>query len=79
MAIYDFVNDDTGEQVQVTCSMSEYDKTAEELKGRGFRRDYAPLNMLGERRDIYATSDDGWKSTLKRVKNASGRGNTIPV
>ena len=78
MPLYTFVKDDE-DPIEISCSMKEYDQVKKDMEEQGYRRSLQPITVVDGVRDIYATSDGGWKDTLHRIKSGSGRGNTIYI
>jgi len=79
MAIYTFEHKDTQEQLTINCKIAEYDEVKKDMAEEGYYRVFVPLMLVdGAGGDIYAKSDNGWKQVLKRIRDGSGRGNTIP-
>jgi hypothetical protein len=74
MPEYSFKHKETGEVVTLVLSLAERE---EFLKDENWKQVLSTPNIVGQVGSLYAKTDDGWKDTLKSIKKASGRGNTI--
>ncbi len=61
---------------EVTCSYVELQALLEEYK---LEHVLQPLKIVSGRGSLLSKTDDGWKENLKRIKDNSGKGNTIKV
>jgi len=79
MALYTFEHNDTEEQITLECKIDDYDNLKQEMIEQGYSRVFVPLRLVdGATGDMYSSSDNGWKQVLNRIKNGSGKRNTIP-
>ena len=76
MPLYDIQNKKTGEIKEVFC---RYEEKEETLKKEGKDWEYIVhgINLAYQSSSVIKKTDSGWKDTLTRIKNASGKNNTI--
>jgi len=77
MPTYTFFDEQSGVEFDVEMKISELD----DYKAKHphyIQRPAAPA-IVGGVGGIGRNTDDGWKDTLKSIKKASGKGNTINV
>lgn len=68
-----------GDEITVTCSMTELDKLTEEMKKDGYERILVAPALVSQAGSTLSKTDNGWKDVLRRAKSNSGRRNTINV
>ena len=78
MPQYDFKNKETGEIMEVTLRISEYDQWVIDHPEyeRHFTSNSAPKLVSGIR-DAYSRAGRDWQEHLSNIKKGSGRDNTI--
>ena len=76
MPLYDIQNKKTGEVKEIFC---RYEEKEEALKNEGKDWVYIVhgINLAYTSGSAVSKTDNGWKDTLTRIKQASGRKNTI--
>ena len=75
MPTYTLRNKKTEEMWQVLCSYDEM------KNGLNDEIELVPImpNIVSGIGSVLSKTDDGWKDNLKRIKDNSGKGNTIKV
>lgn len=78
MPQYDFKNKETGEIIEVTLRISDYDQWIinNPKYERHFASNSAPKLVSGTR-DAYAMAGRDWQDHLSKIKKGSGKDNTI--
>lgn len=78
MPTYNFKNKESGETIQKFLRISELDKWKEENPEweTYFPQGSAP-GTISQSKSTLSQAGDGWKDLLNRVKDGSGRNNTI--
>ena len=80
MPQYEFKNKETGEIMEVTLRISEYDQWISD--NSEYQRYFSPSSapkLVSETRDAYAVAGKDWSDKLKQIKATSGKDNTINV
>ncbi len=65
-----------GEEYDIECKSADLD---EYLKRNGLVKVIKFPGIVSHHGSLLSKTDNGWKDNLKRIKSASGRGNTIKV
>ena len=65
-----------GEEYDIECKSSDLD---EYLKRNGLVKVIKFPGIVSHQGSLLSKTDNGWKDNLKRIKQASGKGNTIKV
>ena len=65
-----------GEEYDIECKSTDLD---EYLKRNGLVKVIKFPGIVSHHGSLLSKTDNGWKDNLKRIKSASGRGNTIKV
>ena len=75
MPTYTLRNKKTEEMWQVFCSYNEMKEKLDD------KIELVPVmpNIVSGIGSVLSKTDDGWKDNLKRIKDNSGKGNTIKV
>ena len=75
MPTYTLQNKKTGEIWQVLCSYDEMKKRLND------KIELVPVmpNIVSGVGNLHSKTDDGWKDNLRRIKQNSGKGNTIKI
>lgn len=60
----------------IVCRSDELDSICEEYRAE---RVYKFPGVVSSQGSLLSKTDDGWKDNLKRIKDKSGRGNTIKI
>jgi len=76
MPEYTFKNRETGEIKTMVLTLSEREQFLEDGE---WEQCLTTPSIVSGTGSILSKTDDGWKDTLKSIKKASGRGNTIEV
>lgn len=76
MPLYKFEDEETGEIVDVHCSISEIDDVTYQKELDGFVRVWS-VNIVSGKSTGLRKMDDGFNDILKDIKKKSGRGSTI--
>mgnify|MGYP003138827677 CR=1 FL=1 len=67
---------DGGEEYDIECKSNELDEI---LKTKGLVKVLKFPGVIAHHGSLLSKTDNGWKDNLKRIKQASGKGNTIKV
>ena len=67
---------DGGEEYDIECKSNELDGI---LKTKGLVKVLKFPGVIAHHGSLLSKTDNGWKDNLKRIKQASGKGNTIKV
>ena len=75
MPTYTLRNNKTDETWQVLCSYQNMKKQLNDVV------ELVPVmpNIVSGVGNLHSKTDDGWKDNLKRIKQGSGKGNTIKI
>ena len=65
-----------GEEYDIECKSSDLD---EYLRRNGLVKVIKFPGIVSHQGSLLSKTDNGWKDNLKRIKQASGKGNTIKV
>ena len=65
-----------GEEYDIECKSTDLD---EYLKRNGLVKVIKFPGIVSHQGSLLSKTDNGWKDNLKRIKQASGKGNTIKV
>ena len=65
-----------GEEYDIECKSGDLD---EYLKRNGLVKVIKFPGIVSHQGSLLSKTDNGWKDNLKRIKQASGKGNTIKV
>ncbi len=65
-----------GEEYDIECKSADLD---EYLKRNGLVKVIKFPGIVSHQGSLLSKTDNGWKDNLKRIKQASGKGNTIKV
>ena len=76
MPIYTIKNTKTSEEWDITCS---YEELQETLKDPLLERSFVPPNIVSTVGNLHSKTSDGFRDRLKRIKETSGKGNTIKI
>jgi len=77
MPTYNFLNTETGEEFQMFLKMDELDQY--KLDNPNIQQMPSSPALVSGTGMAVSRTDEGWKDTLRSIKKASGRNNTINV
>jgi len=77
MPTYTLKDNKTGDTWEIFCSYDELQVTLDEMPN--ISQVLSAPKIVGGTGSLLSKTDGGWKDNLQRIKDGSGRGNTIKV
>lgn len=77
MPSYTMIHRESGEKQELICSSEERDKFLQD--NPEWKQQLCAPKIVSGRKSALASTDDGWKDTLKKIKSGSAKSNTINV